>query len=316
MIIRRAAVLICLLLAGCAGEFESGSCELIPGTEKADASDAVSVAPDGHWLVFREYDPVSMTYSVASLDLRTDALTRHRLVEGSSMKGLGTGGQTFRDLPFDRVAWKDGLFWGVLEMGNPGRPIVLDPEQPEMRFAETKRFPRLRTVAALDRPNNDVLGDWLARKRRGCRDGNNPAHIASLRHFNWSIPMADGQPTDVIYLSEGREVVRIDPGCDRTVVARTRDSAMNKKSIFLVAVSADERYFAYGEVLWARYAPIGGHTGDEVHVVDLRTGERKLVMRAARVGSLIWLADGHTLVFNAEGRRSGLFRLDARRIFE
>jgi len=108
--IRRAAVLICLLLAGCADEFESGSCELIPGTEKTDVSDAVSVAPDGRWLVFRKYDPVSMTYDVASLDLRTDALTRHRLAEGSYLKGAGKRTRNFRDLIFNRVVWKDGLF--------------------------------------------------------------------------------------------------------------------------------------------------------------------------------------------------------------
>jgi len=192
---------------------------------------------------------------------------------------------------------------------------VLDPKQAELRFAETTRFPRLRTLAALDRPNNDVLDDWLARNRRGCRDGNNPAHINAIDHYDWSIPMADGQPVDVFYLSEGREVVRIDPGCERTVVARTTQSAVNKKSIFLVAVSADERYMAYGEAAMNRFAPLGGHMADDVRVVDLRTGERKLVMRAARVGSLIWLDDGHTLVFNAEGRCSRLFRLDARRIF-
>ena len=128
--------------------------------------------------------------------------------------------------------------------------------------------------------------------------------------------MVDGQPADVLYLAEDQGIVRIDPGCDRTVIAPTRDSAMNTKSIFLVAVSADERFLAYGEVLLDRYAPIGGHTGDEIHVVDLQTGERELVMRAARVGSLIWLDDGHTLVFNAEGRRSGLFRVDALQVFK
>ncbi len=312
---RRAAVLICVLLAGCAGEFENSSCELIPGTEKADASDAVSVSPDGRWLVFREYDEVSKRYSVASLDLHTDAVTQHRLAEGSSMKEIGAGGQAFRDLPFERVAWKDSLFWGISDLGNSGRPIVVDPEQPEMRLAETTRLPRLRTLSALDRPNNDVLRNWLARNRRGCRDGKEPAHIGDFNQYNWSIPMADGQPTDMIYLAEDQGVVRIDPGCDRTVIASTRHSTMNKKYAVLVAVTANQQYLAYEEVLWNRYAPIGGHTGDEVHVVDLRTGDRKLVMRAIRVGSLIWLDDGHTLVVSAEGQRRGLFRVDARQIF-
>ena len=316
MMIRSAAVLICLLLVGCAGEFESGSCELIPGTEKTDASDAVSVAPDGRWLVFREYDRVSMRYSVASVDLQTDVVTRHHLPEGSYLKDNGKRPQDFRGLSFTRVVWKDSLFWGLNETDETGHPVVLDPRDAELRFDETKKTPRLHDLAALDRPNNDVLRDWLGRNRRGCRDGNDPPHIGDYNRYNWSIPMADGQPTDVIYLAEDQGVVRIDPGCDRTVIARTGSSVMNRKHIVRVAVSADERYLAYEEVLWDRSAPIGGHAGDEVHLVDLRTGDRKLVMRAAGVGSLIWLDDGHTLVFNAEGRRSGLFRLDARRIFD
>lgn len=232
------------------------------------------------------------------------------------MKGLGAGGQTFHDLPFERVAWKDGLFWGICEMGNPGRPIVLDPEQPEMRFAETTQLPRLRTLSALDRPNNDVLRDWLARNRRGCRDGNDPAHIGDFNRYTWSIPMADGQPTDMIYLAEDQGVVRIDPGCGRTVIAPKRDSAMNKKHAVLVAVSADERFLAFGEAIMIRLTGAWGHTGDEVRIVDLQTGERKLVIRAARVGGLIWLDDGHTLVVSAEGQRRGLFRVDAQQLFD
>lgn len=316
MELRRAVVLICVLLAGCTGKFENSSCELIPGTEKADASDAVSVSPDGRWLVFREYDAVSKRYSVASFDLHTDAVTRHRLAEGSSMKELGAGGKTFRDLPFERVAWKDSLFWGICEMGDPGRQIVLDPEQPEMHLAEKARLPRLRSLSALDRPNNDVFRGWLDRHRRGCRDDNDPAHIGDFNRYNWSIPMADGQPTSIIYLAEDQGVVRIDPGCDRTVIAPTRDSAMNRKHAFLVAVSADERFLAFGEAIMNRLTGAWGHTGDEVRVVDLRTGEQKLVMRATRVGSLIWLDDGHTLIVSAEGQRRGLFRVDARQLFD
>ncbi len=313
---RRAAVLICVLLAGCASKFEDNSCELIPGTEKADVSDAVSVSPDGRWLVFREYDVVSKRYSVSSLDLQANAVTRHHLPEGSYLKDNGKRPQDFRGLSFTRVAWKDGLFWGLNETDETGHPVVLDPQDAELRFGETKRTPRLRDLAALGRPNGDALRDWLARNRRGCRDGKDPAHINAVGQHDWSIPMPDGQLADVFYFSDGREVVRIDPGCDRTVVSRVTQSAINSKSIYLVSVSADERFLAFGEAAMNRFAPLGGHTGDEVRIVDLRTGERKLVMRAARVGSLIWLDDGHTLVFNAEGRRSGLFRLDVQQIFK
>ena len=316
MTIRRAAILICILLAGCTGKFENSSCELIPGTEKADASDAVSVSPDGSWLVFREYDPVSKRYAVASLDLQTNAVTLHHLPEGSYLKDNGKRPQDFRGLSFSRVAWKDSLFWGINETDETGHPVVLDPKHPEMHFAETTRLPRLRSLSALDRPNNDVFRGWLDRNRRGCRDGNDPAHIGDFNRYNWSIPMADGQPTSIIYLAEDQGVVRIDPGCDRTVIAPTRDSAMNKKRAFLVAVSADERFLAFGEAIMNRLTGAWGHTGDEVRVVDLRTGEQKLVMRAARVGSLIWLDDGHTLIVSAEGQRRGLFRVDAQQLFE
>lgn len=313
---RRAAVLICVLLAGCAGEFENSSCELIPGTEKADASDAVSVSPDGRWLVFREYDPVSKRYAVASLDLQTDAVTLHHLPDGFYLKDNGKHPQDFRGLSFSRVAWKDSLFWGINETDEAGHPVVLDPTQPEMHFAESTRLPRLRSLSAFDRPNNEVLKDWLGRNRRGCRDGNDPPHIADYNRYNWSIPMAGGQPNDVIYLAEDQGVVRFAPDCDRTVIAPTRDSAMNKKHAVLVAVSADERFLAFGEAIMNRLTGAWGHTGDEVRVVDLRTGEQKLVMRAARVGSLIWLDDGHTLVVSAEGQRRGLFHIDAQQLFD
>ena len=316
MELRRAVVLICVLLAGCTGKFENSSCELIPGTEKADASDAVSVSPDGRWLVFREYDPVSKRYAVASLDLQTNAVTLHHLPDGSYLKDNGKRPQDFRGLSFSRVAWKDSLFWGINETDEAGHPVVLDPQDAELRFNETKNTPRLRDLSALDRPNDDALRDWLARNRHGCSDGNEPAHINAVGQYDWSIPMPDGQLADAFYLSDGREVVRIDPGCDRTVVSRVTQSAINSKSIYLVAVTTDERFLAFGEAAMNRFAPLGGHTGDEVRIVDLRTGERKLVMRAARVGSLIWLDDGHTLVFNAEGQRSGLFRIDAQQLFD
>ncbi len=150
MILRRAAGLICVLLAGCAGDFESSSCEIVPGTEKADASDAVSVSPDGLWLVFREYDLVSKRYSVASLDLQTDAVTRHHLPEGTYLKDNGKRPQDFRGLSFTRVAWKDDLFWGLNETDETGHPVVLDPQVAELRFDDTKKTPRLRDLAALD----------------------------------------------------------------------------------------------------------------------------------------------------------------------
>lgn len=316
MELRRTVVLICVLLAGCAGEFENSSCELIPGTEKADASDAVSVSPDGHWLVFREYDAVSKRYSVASLDLQTNAVTLHHLPEGSYLKDNGKRPQDFRGLSFSRVAWKDSLFWGINETDEAGHPVVLDPQNAEMRFDETKKTPRLRDLSALDRPNDDALKDWLARNRRGCSDGNEPAHVNAGGQYDWSIPMPDGLLADAFYLSDGREVVRIDPSCDRTVVSRVTQSPINSKSIYLVAVTADERFLAIGEAAMNRFAPLGGHTGDEVRIVDLKSGERKLVMRSARVGSLIWLDDGHTLIVSAEGQRRGLFRVDARQLFD
>ena len=316
MELRRAVVLICVLLAGCTGKFENSSCELIPGTEKADASDAVSVSPDGRWLVFREYDPVSKRYAVASLDLQTNAVTLHHLPEGSYLKDNGKRPQDFRGLSFSRVAWEDSLFWGINETDEAGHPVVLDPKLPEMHFAESTRLPKLRSLSALDRPNNDVLRSWLDRNRRGCRDGNDSPHIADYNRYNWAIPMVGGQPNDVIYLAEDQGVVRFAPDCERTVIARTGSSVINRKHNVLVAVSADERFLAYEEVLWNRSAPIGGHAGDEVRIVDLKTGERKLVMRATRVGSLIWLDDGHTLVVSAEGQRRGLFRINAQQLFD
>ena len=300
------------VLSACAPTTRDDRVLRIPGSESCAVGEFHSVSPDGRWLIFCNEHPERQAFTVSSMDLGTFQVTDHVLAEGALLKGPGPGTRIFRHLTLRPAGWGDGLFWGLGAENNAGQILVVDPRQRPMEFVARTASPARGSLRSLNDPGIAGMRSWLAERRGACGSVFGGANLRLAEDRKYVLPLADGRPGGMAYLVEKDQLVRLGSDCRREALLRIEDSLRHRRFLREAAVSADERFLAYKVVGTSKGAPLGGHVHDEVHIMELKTGRKMMIMRADQVGRLVWLKDGRTLVYSAQtGTERGLYKVDA-----
>ena len=270
------------------------------------------VSPDEEWITFVLDNEYGFPSGLVSINMETGFRTEHSLPKELSTSESGVGIDPFLEIAtvHGQVAgWSDGRLYLSAPVYRYGAWCI-DNQKTLIGLCDLPKAPLLLSDGL-------SWGAWYKKIGPGKLSGV-PLSGDYFYVKNCSTVWAGDHYLDetYVYLSEYHGIFLYKDGKKRHLIQKTpKDGFLKTKYFGVLKVSPGGRYLAYTYSSKPKYFP-SPFNDDVLTIIDLQSGETKLVCKERVIGNLVWGIDGGRLFFTKHRWEDGaIFVVETSEIF-